>query len=112
MLRGLSDAFATGRHVGAGEVKKVAHLVAAGGHRSARAWLGSLDPGFARQFAEHVLDCEASFGHLKGYAYWDGVSTEPVEEAGPNDGSNPSPNRYRADADPRFNQGGGFGGGG
>jgi hypothetical protein len=112
LLRGLSDAFATGRHVGAAEVEKVAHLIAAGGHRSARAWLGSLDPEFARRLAERILECEAAFGHLNGYAYWDGASTEPVEEAGPNDGFNPGANRYRTDADPRFNQGGGIGGGG
>ncbi|MGO4341531.1 hypothetical protein [Pedococcus sp. 2YAF34] len=112
VLRALSEAFATGGHVGVGEVGKIAHLVAAGAHRHCRAWIDSLDPAFARQLAKAALVAEASFGRLNGYAYWDGTSSEPVEAAGPNDGFNPKANRYRVDADPKFNQGGGIGGGG
>lgn len=112
LLRALSEAFATGRHVDAGEDRKIAHLIATGGHRHARAWLDSLDPALARQLAQGALDAEASFGRLNGYVYWDGVSAEPVEGPGPNDGFNPVANRYRADADPRLNQGNGIGGGG
>ncbi|GAB3079611.1 hypothetical protein GCM10027080_28830 [Pedococcus soli] len=112
LLGGLSDAFATGRHVEVVEHRKIAHLIAAGAHRHTRAWLDSLDPMFARRLAEKALDSEAAFGRLNGYAYWDGVSQEPVEDPGPNDGFDPGANRYRADADPRFKQGGGIGGGG
>lgn len=112
VLKGLSDAFATGGHVDPGELRKVAHLVAAGAHRRSRAWIESLHPQFARQLAQGALDAQASYGRLNGYAHWDGKSPEPVEAAGPNDGFRPGANRYRVDADPRFNEGGGIGGGG
>lgn len=114
LLKGLSDAFATGGHVQADELRKVAHLVAVGAHRHPRAWIESLEPRFARHLAQAALEAEASYGRLNGYAYWDGTSPESVEAAGPNDGFNPSANRYRVDADPRFNVfgGGGIGGGG
>ena len=112
VLRCLSEAFATGGHLGTGEVARIAHLVAAGAHRHARAWIDSLDVAFARQLAQAALDAEGSFGHLNGYAYWDGTSPGPAEDAGPNDGFNPRANRYHVDADPRFNQPGGIGGGG
>lgn len=103
LLAGLSDAFATGRHVGAAETTKIAHLIAAGGHRHAHAWLAGLDPAFVRRLSERALDSEASFGRLNGYAYWDGVSAEPIEGPGPNDGFSANGNRRTADADPRFN---------
>ena len=102
LLRALTDAFATGRHVDGGETAKVAHLVAVGAHRSPRAWLESLGATFARRLAAGVLDTEASFGCFNGYAAWDGESPEPVEEAGPNDGFDPKGKRYRVDSDPRF----------
>lgn len=112
VLHGLGEAFGTGGHLGTGQVGKIAHLVAVGGHRHPRAWIQGLDAGFARTLARAALDAEASFGRLNGYAYWDGTSAEPVEQAGPNDGFDPRANRYRVDADPRFNMGGGIGGGG
>jgi hypothetical protein len=112
VLKGVADAFATGGHVDAGDLRKVAHLVAAGAHRHPRAWIENLDPQFARHLAQAALDAEASYGRLNGYAYWEGISPESVEAAGPNDGFDPRANRYRLDADPRFNEGGGIGGGG
>jgi hypothetical protein len=102
LLRALSDAFATGRHVAVGETAKVAHLIAVGAHRSPRAWLESLGRSFARRLAAGVLDTEASFGCFNGYAAWDGLSPEPVEEAGPNDGFDPKGKRYSVDRDPRI----------
>jgi len=112
VLRSLGDSFGTGGHLGAEQVGKIAHLVAVGGHRHPRAWIEGLGPELARRLAQGALDSEASFGRLNGYAFWDGTSAEPVEQAGPNDGFDPSANRYRVDADPRFNMGGGIGGGG
>ncbi len=111
LLRGLSDAFATGRHTEAGETRKIAHLIAAGGHRHANAWLDSLDPEFAQRLSQGALDTEASFGRLNGYAYWDGASPEPVEGPGPNDGFDPSAKRYRADSNPGFSKDNPFSGG-
>ena len=55
LLRGLSDAFATGRHSAAGETRKIAHLIAAGGHRHANAWLDSLDPEFAQHLTHRRM---------------------------------------------------------
>ncbi|WP_406832304.1 hypothetical protein ABEG17_05620 [Pedococcus sp. KACC 23699] len=110
VLEALCDAFATGLHVGSDQVAKVAHLVAVGAHRAPRAWLASLDPAFARALAQEVLETEASFGRFNGYAQWDGVSPEPVEEAGPNDGFDPNANRRRIDLDPRLRSFRGFSG--
>lgn len=111
MLRAVAQAFGTGRHVGADETTKLAHLVAAGAHRSPDGWIGSLDAGLARRVAEAALDAEGSFGRLNGYADWDGASPDGVAEASPNDGFDPNANRYRVDSDPRFNINGGGGGG-
>lgn len=96
-LQALSDAFATGLHVGPDETAKVAHLIGVGAHRAPHTWLGSLDDVFARKVAEQVLQTEASFGRFNGYAFWDGASPEPVEEAGPNDGFDPDANRRYVD---------------
>lgn len=110
VLRALSDAFATGLHVGPEEITKVAHLVAVGARRAPRTWLTSLDGAFARRLAERVLETEASFGRFNGYAQWDGLSPEPIEGPGPNDGYDPNANRHRIDLDPRVRSFRGIGG--
>lgn len=112
VLQALGDAFGTGRHLGADEVRKIAHLIATGAARHPRAWLEGLPPAVARELAEDALNSEAAFGRLNGYVDWDGTSAEPTDHTGPNDGFDPTANRYRVDADPRFNEPGGIGGGG
>lgn len=57
------------------------------------------------------MGAESAFGHLNGYAEWDGASPDDAAEASPNDGFDPHANRYRVDSDPRFNVHGGGGGG-
>ena len=58
VLKSLAEAFATGGHLGPGEVSRIAHLVAAGAHRHPRAWTDSLDAASARQLAQAALDSE------------------------------------------------------
>lgn len=111
--RAVHEAFGTGSHVDASSTDKLAHLAAAGAHRSPRSWLASLDESFSHRLAASALAAEATFGRLNGYVDWDGSSPDATVEPGPNDGFDPNANRHRVEADPRrYASGeGGFGGG-
>lgn len=59
------------------KVPAIARLVSLGERRQPGALLHHLDTGPLRRLAQAALDAEAAFGHLNGYAAWDGRDPEP-----------------------------------
>jgi hypothetical protein len=73
--------FLVGDHLSVTEPGKIAHLVVNGERRSPSALLAALPPVVATDLATRVLDSEASFGLLGGYAAWDGQDPDPVDDS-------------------------------
>jgi hypothetical protein len=73
--------FLVGDHVSVTEGDKIAHLVVIGERRMPSALLAALPPAVFRDLAARVLDSEASFGLLGGYAAWDGNDPEPEDDS-------------------------------
>lgn len=81
LLATLRTSLLVGDHLTTSDHAKIAHLMTAGERRSAGALLTGLPPEVLQDLAATVLDSEASFGLLSGYASWDGAEPQPPDDS-------------------------------
>jgi hypothetical protein len=81
LLATLRTSLLVGNHLTTGDHAKIAHLVTEGERRSPGALLAVLPPEVLQNLAATVLDSEASFGLLSGYAGWDGAEPQPPDDS-------------------------------
>ena len=106
LLATLRTSLLVGGHLTTSDHAKIAHLVTAGERRSPGALLRDLPPEVLQDLAATVLDSEASFGLLSGYAAWDGAEPQPPDDSEWADGGfDPKVGRWDARDDPRGGKG-------
>ena len=117
LLATLRTSLLVGDHLTTSDHAKIAHLVTAGERRSPGALLTGLPPEVLQDLAASVLESEASFGLLGGYAGWDGAEPQQPDCSEWADGGfYPKAGSWDSRNDPRvvreFHAPGGWGGGG
>jgi hypothetical protein len=86
LLATLRSSLLVGDHLTTGDHARLAHLVVVGERRVPGQVLKALPSVMLLDLAAKVLDSEASFGLLSGYAGWDGHDPAPTDDSAWADG--------------------------